>query len=183
MKTKPVLLVIITLIIGFILGMLTSAQLRFHKLKPVRMYFSEERFMEGFYKTIEPDDRQKEEIQKILQKYAKINGELQSDFRKQLEVNMKDFRKEIDSKLTREQLARLKEVDERRMEMIRQAMKDHDSSATRGDRRFDGNRYRYPGGQPGRGMNRPMPPEGMPLPPGGRQSMPPHDSASLPDSK
>ncbi len=72
MKTKPILLVIITLIIGFVLGMLTSAQIRFHKLKPVRVYFSEERFMEGFYKTIEPDDKQKAEIEKILEKYAKL---------------------------------------------------------------------------------------------------------------
>ena len=79
MKTKPIILVIVTLIIGFVLGMLTSAQLRMHRLKPVRVYFSEERFMEGFYKIIEPDDRQKEEIEKIIQKYAKINGDLQSE--------------------------------------------------------------------------------------------------------
>jgi len=165
MKTKPVLLVIITLIIGFVLGMLTSAQLRFHKLKPVMMYFSEERFREGFYKTIEPDNRQKEEIEKILQKYAKINSELQSDFRKQLEVNMKDFRKEIDSKLTKEQINRLKAMDERRQEMIRQGRWGRDSSDQRGDRRHDGNWNQYPGGQPRRGMDRPMPPpDSLPSP-------------------
>ena len=49
MKAKPILLVIVTLIIGFVLGMLTSAQIRYHKLKPVRVFFSEERFREGFY--------------------------------------------------------------------------------------------------------------------------------------
>lgn len=160
MKTKPILLVLVTLIIGFVLGMLTSAQLRMHKLKPVRMYFSEERFWEGFYKIIEPDDKQKEEIAKILQKYAKINSGLQSDFVKQLETNMKDFRKEIDSKLTKEQLARLKEIDERRQEMIRQGWRNRDSSRI-GTGRFDMNRGRYPGSQPPPGMQRPVPP-GMP---------------------
>ena len=68
MKTRPILLGIITLIIGFILGMLTSAQLRLHKLKPVRVYFSEERFREGFYKTIQPDEEQKAKID--LMKYV-----------------------------------------------------------------------------------------------------------------
>ena len=59
MKTRTILLAVVILIIGFILGMLTSAQLRLHKLKPVRLYFSEERFREGFYKTIQPDEAQK----------------------------------------------------------------------------------------------------------------------------
>jgi hypothetical protein len=176
MKTKPILLVIVTLIIGFILGMLTSAQIRFHRLKPVRIYFSEERFREGFYKTIEPDAKQKEEIEKILQKYAKINGELQSDFKKELDSNMKDFRKEIDSKLTKEQLARLKDMDERRQEMIRQGRRDRDSSGSRDNRRFDRNRRQFPGDQSMPHQDRPMPPEGMP-------PMPPRDSSPSPDRK
>ncbi len=164
MKTKPIILVIVTLIIGFILGMLTSAQLRMHKLKPVRVYFSEERFMEGFYKIIEPDDKQKGEIQKIIQKYAKINGDLQSDFRKQFETNMKDFRKEMDSNLSKEQLSRLKEMDEQRQEIIKQGWRDRDSSNRNNPGRFDRNRSRYPGNQPPPGMERPMsPPNRMPM--------------------
>jgi hypothetical protein len=120
MKAKPILLVIVTLIIGFVLGMLTSAQLRLHKLKPVRVYFSEERFREGFYKTIQPNEQQKAKIELVLDKYAKINSDLQCNFRKELDTSMKEFRKELDSNLTKEQLVRLKEMDERRQEMIRQ---------------------------------------------------------------
>jgi len=85
MKAKPILLVILTLLIGFVLGMLTSAQIRLHKLKPVRLYFSEERFREGFFKTIQPDEKQKAEIQKILDKYARLNGDLLNSFRKESE--------------------------------------------------------------------------------------------------
>ena len=137
MKVRPVILIILTLIIGFVLGMLTSAQIRLHKLKPVRMYFSEERFREGFYRTIEPDEKQKAVIEAILDKYARLNGDLQSDFRKKLDSNMKEFRKEVDSNLSREQLARLREMDERRQEMIRRnrRMRDNDTSEVRDYRR------------------------------------------------
>jgi hypothetical protein len=120
MKTRLILLVIVTLIIGFTLGMLTSAQLRLQKLKPVRFYYSEERFREGFYKTIQPDEKQKAKIDLILDKYARINSDTQSRFRKEFDSNIKAMRKELDSNLTKEQLARVKEMDERRQEMIRQ---------------------------------------------------------------
>lgn len=138
MKTRSIILVIITLVIGFVLGMLTSAQIRYKKLQPVRMYFSPERFREGFYKVIQPDDKQKEEIDAVIEKFAKINGDLQNNFRREFETNMKDFRKEVDSKLTKEQLARLKEMDEKRQEMIRQARLKNANDST--GHRFD---YRH----------------------------------------
>jgi hypothetical protein len=109
MKAKPIIVVIVTLIIGFVLGMLTSAQIRYHKLKPVRVFFSEERFRDGFFRTIQPDEQQKAKIDLVLDKYAKINSDLQNNFRKELDASMKDFRKELDSNLTKDQLARLKE--------------------------------------------------------------------------
>jgi hypothetical protein len=156
MKTRIILLGIITLIIGFILGMLTSAQLRLHKLKPVRVYFSEERFREGFYKTIQPDEAQKAKIDLILDKYAKVNSELQSNFRKELDSNVKAMRKELDSNLTKDQLARLKEMDERRQEMMRQERKRRDSDTTR----YRNGRTSYPGDSPDRrpGFQGPPPP-------------------------
>jgi hypothetical protein len=170
MKAKPILLVVITLIIGFILGMLTSAEIRFNMLKPVRLYFSEDRFREGFYKTIEPDEAQKAEIEKILEKYAKLNSDLQTNFRKELDANMKEFRKEIDSKLTKEQLARMKEMDEKRQEMIKQARKNRENDTT-GNREFrrrgsgdrsgmDGRSFRDDRNMPPRPPDRPaLPPD------------------------
>lgn len=125
MKAKPIILIIATLIIGFIIGMLTSAQVRYHKLKPMRVYFSEQRFREGFYRAIEPNEHQKVKIDQILDKYAKINGDFQNDFRKNLDSTMKAFRKELDSNLTKEQLARLKEMEDRRQEMIRKNRKNY----------------------------------------------------------
>jgi hypothetical protein len=126
MKAKPIILIIVVLIIGFVLGMLTSAQIRFNKLKPVRVYFSEQRFREGFYRAIEPNEQQKIKIDQILDKYAKINSGFQDKYRKNLDSTMKEFRKEIDSNLTKDQLKRLKEMDDRRQEMIKQNRRNED---------------------------------------------------------
>lgn len=125
MKKRSVLIILITLVIGFIIGMLTSAQLRYHKLKPVRMFFSEERFREGLYNTIQPSEEQKVEIQEVISKYAAEMSDMQMEFRKNFDAKMKAFRKEIDSKLTKEQLTRLREMDEKRQEMIRQNRKKY----------------------------------------------------------
>lgn len=140
MKSRSILLIVIILIIGFILGMLTSAQIRYQKLKPMRMYFSEERFREGFYNLIQPDENQKESIERLLDKYAKRNLDLQNSFRKDMDANMKSFRKELDSQLTKEQLARLREWDEKIQEMQKNRMDRHrDTTNRRFDQRYDRN--------------------------------------------
>jgi hypothetical protein len=166
MKLRPILVIIVTLIIGFVMGMLTSAQIRYHKLKPVRVFFSEERFREGFYRAIQPDEQQKAKIEIILDKYASINSDLQNNFRRELDASMKNFRKEIDSNLTKEQRARLKEMDDRRQEIIRQNRKNHedDSLNFRNERRHFPDERRRPGEDP-------------------PESFPKHDSTGLPDNK
>lgn len=120
MKIRPVILVVITLAIGFLLGMLTSAELRSHRLKPVRVFFSEEKFREAMYNAIQPSDEQKLKIDAILDKYSRINSEATSSFRKEFESRMEVFRNEIDSILTPEQIARMKELDAQRQKVIRE---------------------------------------------------------------
>lgn len=161
MKTRLILIIILTLAIGFVLGMLTSAQLRLHKLRPMRVYFSDDRFREGFYKIIQPDEQQKATIDQIIEKHAKVNGEIQGRFRKELDANLKALRKELDSKLTKEQQARLKEMDERREEMMKEARKRH-MNDTVNFRNRRPNQFR-----------RQMPSDGPPPPP------PPHEGDTV----
>ena len=80
---------------------------------------------------------------------------------------MKDFRKELDTTLSKEQLARLKEMDERRQEMIRQKRKNHENDTLnfRSDRRHNPN-------------ERPSFSDGPPPPPSRD-----HDTTQLPDNK
>ncbi|HCU20481.1 MAG: hypothetical protein A2X05_06315 [Bacteroidetes bacterium GWE2_41_25] len=119
MKTRPVILVVVTLIIGFFLGMLTSAQIRNYRLKPVRVFYSEEKFRQGMYQAIQPDEGQKVKIDAILDKYSKMNSEATAAFRKEFETRMDKFRNELDSNLTPEQIVRLKELDEQRRKMMK----------------------------------------------------------------
>jgi hypothetical protein len=148
MKAKPIIIIVFTLAIGFVLGMLVSAQIRFHRLQPVRVFFSEQRFRDGFYNIIQPDDKQKQTIDNILSKYAKVNTTVQNDFRKKLDITMKDFWKEIEPVLTKDQLDRLKEMEKRRNEMIHQNRRNPHDSSNFEDRRHmppppDGDRPPY----------------------------------------
>jgi len=150
MKSRSVFLIGITLVIVFVLGMLTSAQLRYQKLKPVRVFFSAERFREGLYNTIQPNEVQKADIEKVLDKYAKEMSDLQIEFRKNFDSKMREFRKEIDSKLTKEQIARLREMEEKREEMFRKSRRTRGNDTINrrpdgsfGDRRFGGGPARH----------------------------------------
>lgn len=136
MKSRSVILIVITLLIGFVIGVLTSAQLRYQKLKPVRVFFSADRFREGLYNTIQPDDAQKADIEIVLDKYAREMSDLQGEFRKDFDTKMKAFRKEIDSKLTKEQIARLRDMEEKREEMFRQNRRERSNDTL--NRRFNG---------------------------------------------
>jgi hypothetical protein len=166
MKAKPIILIVVTLLIGFVLGMLTSAQLRYHRLKPVRLYFSEGGFMQGFYRIIEPDEKQKEAISKILEKYGNLNSSLQTTYWKELDTNMKDFRKEIDELLTKEQRDKLKEMDERRQQMFKDSWRNRPDSSNGGSDRWR-DRDRGPGsdGRDYRGERPPFPNNRPPVAP------------------
>jgi hypothetical protein len=129
MKAKPIIIIVITLTIGFVIGMLVSAQIRYQRLKPVRVFFSEQRFRDGFYNVIQPDEKQKATIDDLLEKYALINSSVQNDFRKRLDSTMKEFWNELEPSLTKEQIARLKEMEKRREEMWRQNQRNRGDSS------------------------------------------------------
>jgi hypothetical protein len=78
---------------------------------------------------------------------------------------MKDFRKELDLNLTKEQLVRMKEMDDRRQQMVRQNRSNHDNDTMnmRNERRHN------PDGR--------LSPEGQP------PQFPEHDSTRLPNNK
>ncbi|HOU95597.1 MAG TPA: hypothetical protein PLN06_03105 [Bacteroidales bacterium] len=129
MKTKAIILTIITLLIGFLLGILVSGQLRSHRLKPLRMFFSDERFFrDGFYNIIKPDENQSKTLDVIISKYAKANKEIQSEFKRKVDSLFKEFWKEVEPNLTKEQIDRLREFEQRRMNMIRNDRRRPDDS-------------------------------------------------------
>lgn len=120
MNKRSIVIIIATLILGFVLGMLTSAQIRYHKLKPVRVFFSEDRFREMIYTIVNPDEVQKEKLEDVIRKYAKRNRDIQINFRKELEDFMSDLWKEMNPLLTDEQKEKLEEMERRRLDFSRQ---------------------------------------------------------------
>lgn len=137
MKTKAILLVTLTLVIGFVLGMLTSAHLRHIKMKSVRMYSSEQRFRDGIYSSINPDDEQKEKIDVILNKYSSLNRIEVSNFRKELEALMDQMRAEIEPLLSAEQLEQLRLREEEMKDMFRRGERPRPSDTLMGRPGFE----------------------------------------------
>jgi hypothetical protein len=141
--------------------MLTSAQIRNARLKPVRFYFSDDRFREGFFRVVAPVGDQKEKLDEILNRYAKLNGEFQANLRKELDVNFREMKKELESVLSKEQVAKLREMDEKRQKMMKEFRRNRPDSSdfNRFDHRNDrGFRNRNPGEMPYIPGERPHPP-------------------------
>ena len=120
MKLRSVIIIIATLLLGFVMGMLTSAQIRYHKLKPVRVYFSDDRFRDAIYNTINPDEDQKEKLEVVIRKYSRLSRDIQMNYRKTLEDFTSDLWKEMLPLLTAEQKDKLEEMERKRQDFSRQ---------------------------------------------------------------
>ncbi len=109
-KIKIILALAGTLIIGFALGMLTSAQIRNAHLKKYRSFSSTDRFIYGTLHMIDPTPEQKEKILPVIRKYASENNVLRERYRNDFIALMKDFKKELYPYLTDAQKERMDNI-------------------------------------------------------------------------
>lgn len=152
MKTKAIITVAVTLIIGFVLGMLTSAQLRQSRIKKMRVFINGKEHSEMLIEAVQPDPEQRAQIEAIMKKFEKSTREIQGQFRDDFDSLSESYKKDLDTLLTREQRERLKALDEHNREMMQRMRK--------GDRESPGwrhmppdDRRRRPGGFGGRPHN------------------------------
>jgi hypothetical protein len=124
MKTHPLLFIIITLIIGFILGFLTSSQLRHQRMKPVRIYSSEKRFIHDAYRFLQPDSLQAEKLEPVIKKYAKSSSDLHKEYRRDFEKIMNDYFSAVKPYLTEQQLEGIRQTERMRNDAIRRFRND-----------------------------------------------------------
>ncbi len=129
MKSKSLIALILTLVIGIVIGMLSSTFLHERKMKEFRSYSSFEGFKYHFLKILEPTEEQKKKIIPIIDDFSRKNQEIKSEYRKDFGVLMKEFKDELDPLLTKEQKERL--------ENLRKKRKPRDS---KGNGRPDGRR-------------------------------------------
>ena len=106
-KLKITLVLTATLLIGFALGMLTSAQIRNAHIKKYQSFSSTDRFVYWTIHLIDPTPAQKEKILPVIRKFASENNELRQRYRDDFFSLMKDFKKELYPFLTPEQIRRL----------------------------------------------------------------------------
>ena len=148
MKTKPILIIIVTLVIGFVIGVLTSAQLRHHRMRSVRVFTSERYFREIIYREVQPTEDQVKLLEPIFERYGKEGRELQRDFRKKFDAHNVKYWEEIKPILTDEQIEIIDNFYRHRMEEMRRFRPDSsrmndDSRRGRGGPRERGSRGDY----------------------------------------
>lgn len=124
MKTKAIVVLVLTLIIGFILGMLTSAQIRHSRMKEMRTFFSGKDYAEMMLNVIQPDEDQKAKLEEVMGRFYKTTRDMQSDFRTDFDSVTASFKKEIDTLLTTEQLEKVRELETRNREMMQKMRKE-----------------------------------------------------------
>ena len=116
-KIKSGICLLTTLLIGFVIGYLTSTQVKENRIRELRSFGSAEGFKFMMEHMLELDEIQKDAIKPVVDKYAKENFELMKNFRGEFSVLMKEFHKELTPYLTPEQIERLNEFGKRGREM------------------------------------------------------------------
>jgi len=116
-KIKSGISLLTTLLIGFVIGYLTSTQVKESRIRELRTFGSAEGFKFMMEHMLELDEKQKDAIKPVVDKYAKENFELMKNFRGEFSVLMKEFHKELTPYLTPEQIERLNEFGKRGREM------------------------------------------------------------------
>ncbi len=119
MKAKTTLVIIITLIIGIVLGAMLNRTFMHLRIRRAFDAVNPFRFTRILEQAIDPTPEQKRQIREILQKHAKNIGELRNNFEDGMLSSFESLKKELDSALTPEQKERLEEMLRKRRPWLR----------------------------------------------------------------
>lgn len=114
MKNKPVLIIAITLVIGFFLGFLTNGIIRNQQLKRFRSFSSAEGFKYRTLKMVEPTEEQMKDLLPVLDKFAKKNQDVRKEYAKEFRNLLKEYHSELKPLLTDEQIKKMESFSKRR---------------------------------------------------------------------
>ena len=103
----------ITLVIGFILGVFSTSQYLHYKREKLFRRSPEKVFKERFIRDFKPSDKQMKLINPILEKYSKRGRTISETFGKEFKLMRDSFNTEIEPVLTESQKKKLKEINER----------------------------------------------------------------------
>lgn len=110
MKLKSILIIIATLLIGFVLGFLTNGQLTKQRIEKFVHRGPYEGFKMRVLDIIHPDQLQLEEIEPILDKYAKKMQETVAQSKYSMKTLHDDMMEELEPYLNDYQIQKLERV-------------------------------------------------------------------------
>ena len=113
MKTKSILIIIATLIIGFVIGFLTNGRLTKSRIQSFVKMGTSDGFKARLYHVIRPDDLQRAEIDPILEKYAGKIHESVVKSREDMSSIGDEMMEELEPFLNDDQIFRMKKAHER----------------------------------------------------------------------
>jgi hypothetical protein len=113
MKTKSIIIIVATLIIGFVTGFLVNGQLTKGRIQKFVKQGTHDGFKMRFFDIIRPDEAQKIAIEPILEAYAVKTHETAENFREEMKARHDEMIKKLEPYLKEDQLLRLKDAQER----------------------------------------------------------------------
>lgn len=119
MKVKTTLIIIITLILGIILGAMLNRAFVHLRIQRAFDAVNPNRFAMILEEVIDPTPKQKKQIREILKKHANTVSELRKNLDEGIASSFMTLQKELDSVLTPEQKERLEKTVRRRRPWMR----------------------------------------------------------------
>jgi hypothetical protein len=113
MKTKSILILVLTLIIGFAIGFMTNSHLTKNRIQSFVKMGTTDGFKERLYRVIKPDEMQRSEIEPILEKYAGEIHEAVNISREKMKTINGQMMQELEPYLNDDQVERVLKVQER----------------------------------------------------------------------
>jgi hypothetical protein len=110
MKTKSILVLLVTLIIGFFLGWLSSSIVMNRKVKEIRAYSSYEGIRSSVFSRIHPTPEQRRKIEPVVEKFSRQNLELRKKYMKEFFEVRDEFHRELFPLLTDEQIQNIEKA-------------------------------------------------------------------------
>ncbi len=114
MKAKPYIFILLSILLGFVIGYLTNAQINRHKIEKMVQLGMEEGFTHHIINLLHPDEEQMKKLEPIIEKYARLNAEIARTFGMEFKNQMSAFYEEMEPYLTEEQKARWEHFEKMR---------------------------------------------------------------------
>jgi Spy/CpxP family protein refolding chaperone len=108
-KGKSIVVVFIVLIIGFIMGALTSGALRNRRIDRIRHMGPQEKFERVLYDIVKPNEEQRNKLERVFEKYAGKMASIHDEQTISIMNVMDSLRTEVNSILTGEQKERFQQ--------------------------------------------------------------------------